>query len=297
MYLPDFKYYKPSTLQEACKLLEKSENGAAIAGGTDVLVEMKKELRHNNELISLSGISELKIISEDKEHLYIGAAVTHNEIIESSLINKVFPVLSETAREIGTDQIRNTGTIGGNLCTGASCCDMAPVLIAGNASLEIVSARSKRIISIKDFFLNHKITSLEKGEILTRIIIPQIKPGTGVSFSKFGLREAASIAVASAAVMVRIDGNVITDAAIVAGAVAPTPVICQSASEILPGEKIDGLETNLPLLNKVGEAVQKDSLPIDDIRGSAYFRRSLVKTLSQRALIESINRAKKSLTN
>ncbi|GIK60288.1 MAG: xanthine dehydrogenase family protein subunit M [Ignavibacteriota bacterium] len=295
MYLPDFIYHKPQNLQEACSLLEKSENGAAIAGGTDVLVEMKKELRNNNELISLSGISELKIINEDDKNLYIGAAVTHNEIIESSLIKKSFSVLSETAKEIGSDQIRNTGTIGGNLCTGASCCDMAPVLIAGNANLEVVSVRSKRNISIKDFFLNHKKTSLEKGEILSRIIIPKVKAGSGISFLKFGLREAASISVASSAVMIRIDGNVVADSMVVVGAVAPTPVVSKSASDILNGEKIDEIETNLMLLDKVGEAVKKDSLPIDDIRGSAYFRRNLVKTLSQRTLIEAINRAKKSL--
>lgn len=295
MHLPDFKYHKPSTIKQACDLLENSESGAAIAGGTDVLVEMKKELRRNNELISLSGIAELKIIGDDDKNLYVGATVTHNEIIESPLINKIFPVLVETAKEIGTDQIRNTGTIGGNLCTGASCCDMAPVLIAANANLEIVSVKNKRIVSMKDFFLHHKKTLLQTGEIVVRIIIPKPKPGTGISFIKFGLREAVSIAVASAAVMIKTDGKVVTDSTIVVGAVAPTPVISLSASGILTGEKINGLEANSSFLEKVGEAVKTDSLPIDDIRGSALFRRNLVKTLSQRSLIEAVNRAKKSL--
>lgn len=297
MYLPDFKYHKPSTLQEAFSLLEDCKNGAAIAGGTDVLVEMKNGIRYNDELISLSGIPELKLIDENEEQIFIGAAVTHNEIINSPVINKVFPVLSETAKKIGTDQIRNTGTIGGNLCTGASCCDMAPVLIAGDATLEIISSHGSRIVSINDFFLNHKKTVLGQGEILTKIIIPKQKPGTGISFIKFGLREAASISVASAAVMIITDGNVITGSAVVMGSVAPTPIISLSAGKIISGEKIEGLEKNLSVLNNFGEAVKKDSLPIDDIRGSAHFRQSLVKTLSKQALIEALKHAKESLRN
>lgn len=297
MYLPDFKYHKPSTLDEACFMLKENNNSAAIAGGTDVLVEMKNGLRHNDELISLSGIDELKIIYEDDENIIIGAAVTHNEIITSSIVKNIFPVLAETAKNIGTDQVRNTGTIGGNLCTGASCCDMAPVLAASDASLEIISSNGSRRVSIKDFFLNHKKTLLEKGEILTKIIIPKMKPGTGISFIKFGLRNAASISVASASVMIKTDGNTITGSAVVMGAVAPTPVISVSASKILSEEKIEELENNLSLLDSFGEAVKRDSLPIDDIRGSAHFRQSLVKTLSQRALIEALKRAKESLKN
>ena len=136
MYLPDFTYHKPTTLQEACILLESEKNAAAIAGGTDILVEIKKGLRYNDNIVSLSGIKQLKMIEESGSKIIIGTAVTHNEIKNSKLIIEKLPALSEAASLIGSDQVRNIATVGGNLCTGASCCDMGPVSIASNASAE-----------------------------------------------------------------------------------------------------------------------------------------------------------------
>ncbi|MCW9097885.1 MAG: FAD binding domain-containing protein, partial [Ignavibacteriaceae bacterium] len=233
MYIQDFTYHKPATVQEACKLLGNEKNAAAIAGGTDVLVEIKKGLRHNDNIISLSGIKELKILEEAKSHLVIGAAVTHNQIKNSKFIKEKFPALAEAASLIGTDQVRNTATVGGNLCTGASCCDMAPILIASNASAEIFSAKGKRIVPLKDFFIFHKETSIRKGELMTKIIVPNIKPGEGACFQKFGLREASSISVASVSAYVKIKDGVFVDSRIVIGAVAPIPKISEKASSIL----------------------------------------------------------------
>jgi carbon-monoxide dehydrogenase medium subunit len=297
MYLHDFTYHKPATLQEACNLLENEKNAAAIAGGTDILVEIKKGLRHNDNIVSLSGIKELKILEESGSQLVIGAAVTHNEIKNSKLIKEKFPALREAASLIGTDQVRNTATVGGNLCTGASCCDMAPVLIASNASAEIVSTNGKRVVALKDFFVFHKETSIGKGEIMTKIIVPLSEPGTGVCFKKFGLRDASSISVASASVMIKTDGNVFTDSCIVVGAVAPTPRISIKASKILIGSNIKEFEQDESVLSKVGVEAVNDSLPIDDIRGTAEFRRNIVKVLTRRAVLTALLRAKESLKN
>ena len=291
MYLQDFIYHKPATLQEACKLLESEKNAAAIAGGTDILVEIKKGLRHNDNIVSLSGIKELKILKESGNQLVIGAAVTHNEIKNSKLVKEKFPALKEAASLIGTDQVRNTATVGGNLCTGASCCDMAPVLIASNASAEIVSTNGKRVVALKDFFVFHKETSIGKGEIMTKIIVPLSEPGTGVCFKKFGLRDASSISVASASVMIKTDGNVFTDSCIVVGAVAPTPRISIKASKVLSGAKVTELLEGSPILKEVGEAAAADSLPLDDIRGTADFRRDIVNVLTQRAVLTATKRA------
>jgi CO/xanthine dehydrogenase FAD-binding subunit len=291
MYIQDFTYHKPATLQEACKLLESKKSAAAIAGGTDILVEIKKGLRHNDNIVSLSGIKELKILEETNNPLVIGAAVTHNEIRNSKLIKEKFPALAEAASLIGTDQVRNTATVGGNLCTGASCCDMAPVLIASNASAEIVSTNGKRIVELKDFFVFHKETSIGKGEIMTKIIVPLSEPGTGVCFKKFGLRDASAISVASASVMIKTDGNVFTDSCIVVGAVAPTPRISIKASKVLTGAKVTELLEGSSILKEVGEAAAADSLPLDDIRGTADFRRDIVNVLTQRAVIRAAGRA------
>lgn len=287
MYLKDFIYHRPQTLKEACRILEQCNNGAPIAGGTDILVELKKGLRHNAEIVSLMEIEELKTINKNGNELIIGACTTHNEVLKSSLIKKIFPALSDAASKIGTDQIRNTGTIGGNLCTGASCCDMAPILIALNANVEIADSSNRRLVSLKDFFIFHKETSLKKGELMTKIIIPIPRRGTGASFEKFGLRETASISVASVSVSITSDGNICTDSCIVIGAVAPTPRISQKGSEILNGEKIKELIKDSALLKSIGETVVKDSLPVDDLRGSAEFRRQLVNILTQRAVVKA----------
>jgi len=291
MYIPEFTYHKPVTLQEACTLLENKENAAVIAGGTDVLVEIKKGLRHNDNIISLSGIKELKILKESKKHLVIGAAVTHNQIKNSKFIKEKFPALAEAASLIGTDQVRNTATVGGNLCTGASCCDMAPILIASDASAEIISAKGKRIVQLKDFFIFHKETSIRNGELMTKIIVPNIKPGTGVCFKKFGLREASSISVASVSAYIKVKDGVCIDSRIVIGAVAPIPKISEKASNILNNTKFIEIKEGSSVLVKVGEAAAADSLPLDDIRGTAVFRRDLVKVLTQRAVIIAARRA------
>jgi carbon-monoxide dehydrogenase medium subunit len=291
MYIQDFTYHKPETLQEACKLLESKENAAAIAGGTDVLVEIKKGLRHNDNIVSLSGIKELKILEKSENQLVIGAAVTHNEIKNSKFIKKKFPALAEAASQIGTDQVRNTATVGGNLCTGASCCDMAPVLIASNASAEILSTNGKRIVSLKDFFVFHKETSIGKGELMTKIIVPFLEPGTGVCFKKFGLRDASSISVASASAFIKVEDDVCVDSRIVVGAVAPIPKISNKSSEILNGANVTELSEGTSVLKEVGEAAAEDSLPLDDMRGTADFRRDIVNVLTQRAVIKAAGRA------
>ena len=293
MYLKDFTYHKPKTLKEACTILEQCENGAPIAGGTDILVELKKGLRHNAEVVSLAEILDLKSINENNNGLYIGACATHNEVSKSSLIKKILPTLSEAASKIGTDQIRNTGTIGGNICTGASCCDMAPILIALNASVEIVSSSSTRVVSLKDFFIFHKETAIKKGELMTKIIVPIPPSGFASSYEKFGLREASSISVASVSVSLTSDGNFCTGSCIVIGAVAPTPRICKDASDLLIGNKIKELTEKFSLLKSIGEAVLKDARPIDDLRGSAEFRRNILLVLTKRAVIKAAMRLNK----
>lgn len=291
MYLKDFTYHRPQTLNEACRILEQCNSGALIAGGTDVLVEIKKGLRHNDEIVSLKEIDELKLVNQDKKNLYIGAGVTHNQVKNSLFIKEKFPALVDAASNIGTEQIRNTGTVGGNLCTGASCCDMAPVLIAYYADVEIASSTKKRTVSLKDFFIHHKETSLAKGEIMTKIIVPMPNLGVGVSFLKFGLREAASISVASVSVRLNSDGNVCTDSCVVIGAVAPTPRISSKAIDALNNNKIKDLIENLGMLKSIGEAAAKDALPLDDLRGSAEFRKHLVNILTQRAVITAAKRS------
>ncbi len=291
MYISDFNYFRPKSLKEAVALLENSNDGVLIAGGTDLLVEIKQGLRHHEDIISLNDIEELKIISEDAEGIYLGAGLTHNELLSSTVIKKKLPAIAQAASKIGCDQIRNKGTIGGNLCTAASCCDLGPVLMTLNASVEITNSIGTRTVPLKEFFVFHRKTILKKDELVTRIIVPHPEPGTGLHFEKFGLREAAAVSVASVAVMVKMREGICDDACIVIGAVAPTPKISNKSIELIKGKDISQLSEHSQILKQAGNAAAEDAVPIDDIRGGANYRRDILKVLTRRAILNAIIQA------
>jgi len=284
MYLPDFSFHQPASVREAISLLMQRPGSAAMAGGTDLLVEMKKGLRSHDDIVSLSKITELKAISEDGENLYIGACATHSEVIASRLVGTFVPALAEATSKIGSAQVRNTGTIGGNICTAASCSDTAPVLLAMAASLEIAGPENSRTVPLSEFFTFNKKTILSPGELITRIIVPKPEPGTWACYEKFGLREAGSISVVSVAAKVVVPGGTCTDACIVIGAVAPTPRISAKASAVLVGRTIRELNDTPAIIEEAGTAAVSDAIPIDDIRGGAQFRRDVLKVLVKRAI-------------
>lgn len=292
MYLPDFYFHQPLSVQDAIGLLVQKPDAVAMAGGTDLLVEMKKGIRRHKDIVSLVKITKMKLITEDENNLCIGACATHSEVIASPLVCKIAPALVEATSKIGSDQIRNTGTIGGNICTAASCCDTAPVLLSMNASVEIAGPGNLRTVSLRDFFTFNKKTILKKDELIIRIIIPKPEPGTGACYEKLGLREAGSISVASVAAKVRIQSDTCVDACIVMGAVAPTPKISESITGILKGRKVSELLKNESLLEEAGNAAVKDSLPIDDIRGGAQYRRDVLKILVKRAIRRAVELSK-----
>ena len=290
MFLPNFSFHQPTTIQEAISLLGKKSDAAAMAGGTDLLVEMKKGIRSIEDIVSLAKIEELKLITDDADNLYIGACSTHSDVITSPLVGNMAPALVEATSKVGSEQVRNTGTIGGNICTAASCCDTAPVLLAMNASIEIADSEKVRIVPLQDFFTFNKKTILKKGELVTKIIVPKPKPGTGACYEKFGLREAGSISVVSVAARITIEDEICTDACIVIGAVAPIPKISLQASEVLQGTTLSELIEDSPLLDEVGNAAVRDSVPIDDIRGGAQFRRDVLKVITKRAILRAIKK-------
>ncbi|MBI5220134.1 MAG: xanthine dehydrogenase family protein subunit M [Bacteroidia bacterium] len=288
MYISDFNYLRPRHLQEAIDILDKSPDGILLAGGTDLLVEIKKGLRKPKEIISLTQVKELKEITSDNNNLYIGAGATHNEIINSQIVNKFYPVIALACSKIGSEQVRNSATIGGNLCTGASCCDSAPVLIAVGASVEVHNATDVKTIPLKDFFVFNKLTVLKKNEIVTRVIVPLPKSGTGTHYEKLGLREAASISVVSVAVKIESDGVKCINASVIIGAVAPTPRISEKATNAITGKNIKDILNNTEILEQAGQGASDDSIPISDIRGGAQYRRDILKVLTKRAIIQAI---------
>jgi len=290
MYIPDFIYHNPNTLEEALYLLGKPSSIAPLAGGTDLLVEIKKGITSFEELVSLNSIKSLKQIEENDNNIIIGACTSHNDIINSDIIKKYMPSLAETCKTIGSDQIRNTGTIGGNLCTCASCADTAPILIANNAKLEITSSVDSRTINLIEFLRGHHQNSLKKGELLINIIVPKPKKHTASYFTKFGLRNSAAISVASVAISLQIQNDIISEASVVVGACASTPIECPNSIQKLINANISNFKADGEKLKDFGNTVAQEIFPIDDIRGSRNYRKNVVKAISQRALLEVINR-------
>jgi carbon-monoxide dehydrogenase medium subunit len=291
VYISDFQFHRPDTLAEALQLLEAKKNGVLLAGGTDLLVDLKQGKRSHQDIISLTRITELGEITVQQGRLLIGPCVTHNQLLHSPVIQQHCSAISEAAATIATEQIRNVATVGGNLCTAASCADTAPILIALGAEIEIVASRGERKLPLAEFFVDHRRTALEKGEILRRIVVPTLPPRTGAAFKKFGLREAANISVASVAVMIRISGERCEDARFVMGAVAPTPKISANAARLLRGKSTGEISQGGSLAAEAGQAVADDADPIDDIRGSAAFRREITAILARRALAMALGRA------
>lgn len=291
MYICDFRYHRPGSLAEAVDLLNESSDAALIAGGTDLLVELKQRKRFHADVIALSRIENLRSIDVLDGSLVIGATVTHNQLVHSPLVLQHCVAISEAAASIATEQIRNTGTVGGNLCTGASCADAAPTLMALDAHVELIGIRGERRLPLTDFFVDHRRTLLQKSEIMGRIVVPAPASGSGVAFEKFGLRQAANISVASVAAMVRVvDGRCVA-ARFVVGAVAPTPRVCRTAAALAEGSPISELSEGSELMRQIAQATAGDAQPLDDIRGSAEFRREITVALARRALRRALSRA------
>ena len=289
MYIPDFKYHKPKSLSETLTILNECESGIPFAGGTDILVEIKKGVRKVSDLISLSNVKDLHNIDNNSETISIGPWLTHNDIMNSDIIKKEIPALADACSKIGSHQIRNTATIGGNLCTSASCADTAPILLAYGASVRLSSLSGDRIVPLRDFMLNHHKTCIQPNEIMSAIIISKSKFTTVASFEKFGLREAASISVASASAVIRFDNALCINAKIVVGACSPVPSISDNAGNLLTNKPLSEFTRNDKLINHAGEQASSDSKPISDIRGSADYRRHLVKILTITAIKKCIN--------
>jgi CO/xanthine dehydrogenase FAD-binding subunit len=289
MYVSDFEYHRPKTVAEACQCVEDHPDGAILAGGTDLLVDLKLGKRHHPAIISLADIPELQLIERSGDQILIGACVTHNGLMDSPVLQEHCPALVEAAATIGTEQIRNAATVGGNLVTAASCADTAPMLIALEANVVLTGVEKGRTMPLSRFFTDHRTTALEKGEILTRIKLPIHPKGTGAAYKKFGLRQAANISVASVAARIHLVNDICEDACFVMGAVAPTPKTSQGAVALVKGRSPGDVSPK-----SIGEAVAAEAEPIDDIRGSATFRRELTAILAERAFSEALDRAKRS---
>jgi carbon-monoxide dehydrogenase medium subunit len=284
MITPEFQYLVPNTLQQACALLgQYGADAKVIAGGTDLLVKMKSGLMKPGYLVSLKKLEQLKGVRyQAGQGVIIGARTTHNELVDSPVLRQKFPSLCSAAANMAGYQIRNAGTVGGNLVNAVPSADLPPILIALQAGVRIAGAAGERMVALDDFFVGPGLTVLTPGEILAEVIIPD-QATTGSNYIKFGLRKAEALAVVGLASAVAMDRETIQDVRIVLGAVAPTPLRARQAENLLCGRK-----PSPELIARAGQLAADAAKPISDIRGSAEYRRHLVEVLTGDSLRAAI---------
>jgi carbon-monoxide dehydrogenase medium subunit len=284
MYLPDFDYYCPESVKEACEILnQRGARAKVLAGGTDLLPHMKNEVIAPETLVSLKVIKGLKGIAYVPDRgMVIGAKATLNDLANSLLLQDRYPSVSEAAHSMANNQIRNRGTIGGNLVSAVPSADLPPILIALHASITLASPRETRTIPLEKFFVGPRCSVIAPNEILIEIVIPD-QATTGSSYLKLGLRRSGALAVVGVAASVIADGTYIEGVRIVLGAVAPTPVRAWEAEQLLAGNLVTEA-----LLEEVGKAAAKECRPISDIRGSEEYRRDMVRVFTKRALRKAL---------
>jgi len=284
MIVPEFQYLVPNSTQEACTLLAKYGTDAKLlAGGTDLLVKMKGGLIKPSYLVSLKRLDELKGVQyQEGVGVVIGARTTHNELVTSPVLRKRYPSVCAAAEGMAGYEIRNLGTIGGNLVNAVPSADLPPILIALAAKARIVGTQGERTVALEDFFTGPGKTVLQSHEILTQIIILD-QATTGSKYLKFGLRKAEALAVVGVASGVAMDNGMVKDIRIALGAVAPTPLRACAAEDVLRGQR-----PTQALLTEAGRLAAAASKPISDIRGSAEYRRHLVEVLTRESVKAAI---------
>lgn len=283
----DVTLHRPHHLDEAVKLLEELEDARILAGGTDLLVDLKQGSTQTKNLISLQHIRELEGIEEEKGRIRMGAMVTPREIHANALIGKHFPALADAARIMASPQIRSMATVGGNIASAIPSADLPPSLIAAEATI-ILYCGTPREVSLVDFFTGPRKTVCGPGEVLVSVMIPIPPPRTGISYKKMTLREANALAVVGVASRLTLKYNKIKKAVIVLGAVAPIPLLAAGASEFLNGQMPSD-----SLFEEAASRAKEEGKPISDIRASAWYRRELIQILTRRTLVQALERAQK----
>lgn len=282
-----FDYLAPISLREAVEILQEYPETLPLAGGTDLLVQIRE--RHR----SVSAVMSLRRVREVHEYvnngvLAIGSAVTVGQIASDPWVQKNFTALAAGAGLIGSVQIQNMATVGGNLCNASPSADTAPPLLALDAQLLIAGMQGERTLPLSAFFIGPGKTALQPGELLKAILLPHPKTHSGSFYYRHTPRARMDIAVVGSAAMLTLDEEgKIAAARIALGAVAPTPIRAFEAETYLIGET-----PSEKLFAQAASAAMAAAVPIDDLRASADYRRHLVNIFTQRALRQALMRAK-----
>ena len=285
--LPKVDYIKPGSIDETLDLLIKNNNGKCqiYAGGTDVITKLKRRIMPPPEiLIDLKGIPSLDYIDfDEKKGLRIGPLATIRAVETSEVVKERYPLLSRAAGSIASTQVRNRGTIAGNICNAVPSADSAPALLALGAKIVCVSKEGERVLEINKFFKGPNKTALNGDELLKEIQVPVMPENNRGVYIKLSPRSRMDLAVVGVAVRGSNEEGLFKDIRICLGAVAPTPMRAEKAENLLEGAKVED-----EAVLKAAQKASEESKPIDDHRASAEYRKMMVEALVKRALHQVI---------
>jgi len=282
-----FDYHAPTSLSEALALLgEYGDDAKILAGGHSLLPMMKLRFAEPAHLIDLNGIKEMKGVSEKNGVIHIGAMTTENELIASDLLHKHCPLIPEAAKLIADPQVRNKGTIGGDIAHGDPGNDQPAIMLALNASFVLAGPNSERTVPADGFFLGTYYTQLEASEILTQILIPVPPKGSGHGFAKLK-RKTGDFATPAAAVNQQVQGGKITAARVALTKVGPTAMLASEAAAVLIGSSGDDAT-----LSKAAAKAKAICDPAEDLRGSIEYKTQMAGEMARRAIRQALARAK-----
>ena len=283
----DFEYFEPSSVNEAISLLAKYKKEAKIlAGGTDLMVNLKHDVIRPKYIINIGAIPDLNYIDFDHgKGLRIGALTTMRALIESAELRRTYPVIHQAASQLGNPAIRNVATLGGNLCNASPAADSAPALIGLSSKAKIAGSGGEKVVPLEDFFSSPHSNILGVGEILTEIQVPAPPANTKGIYLKCGGRGVADLAIVGVAIIATIEAKnkVCNDIKIVLGSVAPTPIRANKAEEAIKGHTFTEA-----LIDKSAQIAANEARPISDQRSSAEYRKTLVQVYVKRALRELV---------
>lgn len=288
--MEQIEYLRPRSLAEAYEAISNGRTSALLAGGTDLIVQLKENRRHADQVVDLKAIPELIGLTWGADgSLLIGAATPCADIYEDPEVARRLPALNDSATLIGGIQVQGRASFGGNVCNASPAADSPPNLMAHGAILVIGSKSGTRDLPIEEFFVGPGKNALQAGEILVGIRIPAQPARSGVAFLRFIPRNEMDIAVVNSGVRIELsdDGNTVTGARVAIGAVAPTPLMVPAAAAALIGKA-----PTQEAFEAAGEAAAAAANPIEDMRGSVAQRKHLAKVLTARAAEAAYNRAK-----
>lgn len=283
-------YYNAKTVSEAVALLLEHPDARIISGGSDVLIKIREGRMAGTSLVSIRDIEELKGI-ERKENgdIYIGAGTVFSHITADPVIQKYISVLGEAVDQVGGPQIRNIGTIGGNICNGAVSADSVPTVFSYNSLLYIANAEGGRVVPVREFYLGPGRVDLHPGEVLTHVVIPREEyEGYHGHYIKYSMRNAMDIATLSCSVVSKVDPEtkILEDVRITFGVAAPVPYRCVETEALLKGKTL-----NEDLYRELEESIRGEIHPRDSWRASKAFRLQIGGEIARRALIRTVELA------